>query len=155
MSERFYELAVLFQPELTSENVKEESKKIEELLTKNQAKLLKRDEWGKKKLVYPIKKKKDAWYIIYYFTALPEIPAKLNSPLFLNPNVLRFFIVLSNHNLSQFTQKFDVSEQAPENVTEEIEDKTDQTIDKVLEKTPGEVKDKGVHTIENEVTEGD
>ncbi len=99
MNERFYELAVIFQPELTSDEVEQKSENIIDLITKNQGELVKRELWGKRGLKYPIKKKTEGIYSIYYFTAPPDKISGFNSPLTLDSDVLRFLIVRSNFKL--------------------------------------------------------
>lgn len=55
------------------------------------------DEWGKRKLAYPINDEPDGYYVIYTFTAEPEFPAELDRVFKITDGVLRSLIINKNN----------------------------------------------------------
>ena len=51
------------------------------------------DEWGLRKLAYPIQKKAEGYYVVMQFAAKPELPAELDRRLRISDNYLRHIIV--------------------------------------------------------------
>lgn len=86
-----YEIAVLFHPDLEID-LEKATAKVEKILADNKAKILKTDNWGKRKLAYPIAKQNFAIYVFYTV----EIPAssvrKIEQTLNITDEVIRFLI---------------------------------------------------------------
>ena len=59
---------------------------------KNNAQVSKEENWGKQKLAYPVKKKRDAIYYKVEFSADPAKIAALNGVYKLNSDILRVMI---------------------------------------------------------------
>lgn len=55
------------------------------------------DEWGKKKLAYPINDEPEGYYAIYYYTAEPDFPAELDRVFKITDGVLRSLIINKNN----------------------------------------------------------
>ena len=53
------------------------------------------DEWGKRKLAYPINYETDAYYIVAQFTSTPDFPAELDRILNITDGVLRSMITVT------------------------------------------------------------
>lgn len=53
------------------------------------------DEWGKRKLAYPINDEPDGYYALYTFTSAPEFPAELERVLNITDGVLRFLVTVA------------------------------------------------------------
>ena len=51
------------------------------------------DEWGKRRLAYPINDLMEGYYVLMTFTAAPAIPAELDRLFRINDNVMRSMIV--------------------------------------------------------------
>jgi small subunit ribosomal protein S6 len=86
-----YEIAVLYHPDLEIDLEKATSR-VEKIFADNGGKVTNADNWGKRKLAYPIKKNESAVYVIYTV----EFPAgaiqKLESILNITDEVIRFLI---------------------------------------------------------------
>ena len=52
------------------------------------------DEWGKRKLAYPINYETDGYYVVVTFDAKPEFPAELDRILNITDGVLRSMITV-------------------------------------------------------------
>ena len=51
------------------------------------------DEWGKRRLAYPINDQNDGYYVLVNFTAAPEFPAELNRVYHITEGILRSIVV--------------------------------------------------------------
>lgn len=87
-----YEIAVLFDPQLEIDLSKATSK-IEKIISDNNGKIKKTDNWGKKKLAYTIAKQDHAIYVFYDVEMPAESVAKIESTLNITDEVIRFMII--------------------------------------------------------------
>ena len=53
------------------------------------------DEWGKRKLAYPINDEPGGYYALYTFTSAPDFPAELERVLNITDGVLRFLVTVA------------------------------------------------------------
>ena len=86
-----YEIAVLYHPDLEIDLDKATSK-VEKILADNKAKVQNVDNWGKRKLAYPIKKNESAVYVFYTVEIPAENVRKVESTLNITDEVIRFLI---------------------------------------------------------------
>lgn len=101
MKEKLYEMTGIYDPDLSEDDLQKEIQKFQDLLNKYNGKFAKSDIWGKIRLVYPIRKKNEGWFITYYFRGEPSLPGMLNSQLKINANLLRFLIVRSSDRIPE------------------------------------------------------
>jgi len=88
-----YELSLVITANIDEQARTAEIEKIHELITKFGGTIDKFDDWGRRRLAYPIKKQSDAFYSFTYFSAPAEAPAELEQRLRIIEPVLRFLIV--------------------------------------------------------------
>ena len=86
-----YELMLVISISKGEEAVQDIWSKFKALIEKN-AELGEVDEWGKRKLAYPINYETEGYYVLYSFTAKPEFPAELNRVLNITDGVLRALV---------------------------------------------------------------
>lgn len=87
-----YELAVLYHPDLEVDLEKGEQR-VKKIISDNKGKIVDADNWGKKKLAYPITKLESAVYVFYTVELEPKSLAKIESTLNITDEVLRYLIV--------------------------------------------------------------
>ena len=87
-----YEIAVLYDPDLEID-LDKATTKVEKIFTDNGGKLVGTDNWGKRKLAYPIKKQDHAIYVFYTVDMPGENVRKVESSLNITDEVIRFLIV--------------------------------------------------------------
>ncbi len=63
-----------------------------ELMANNGATVEKVDEWGKRRLAYPINFKNEGYYVLVNFTAAPEFPRELERNFEINENIIRYLV---------------------------------------------------------------
>lgn len=86
-----YEVAVLYHPDLELD-LNKASSKVEKLIADNQGKITKTDNWGKRKLAYPIKKQDHAVYCIYTVQMPTNSVNKIEETLNISNEVIRYLI---------------------------------------------------------------
>lgn len=86
-----YEVAVLYDPDLEIDLEKAEAK-VTKIFTGNGGKVVNTDNWGKRKLAYPIKKNEYAVYVFYTVELPAEGVRKVESTLNITDEVIRFLI---------------------------------------------------------------
>ncbi|NND63443.1 MAG: 30S ribosomal protein S6 [Flavobacteriaceae bacterium] len=63
-----YETVFILNPVLSEEQIKETVKKYEDFLVSKGAKMISKEDWGLKKLAYPIQHKKSGFYHLFEYT---------------------------------------------------------------------------------------
>ncbi len=87
-----YEIAVLYHPSLEVDLTKAEER-VKKIFTDNGGKVTDTDNWGKRKLAYPIKKEEHAVYVFYKVDLPGEGVKKVESTLNITDEVIRYLIV--------------------------------------------------------------
>lgn len=86
-----YEVAVLYHPDLEVDLSKAEDR-VKKILADGGAKVQNADNWGKRKLAYPIKKQEHAVYV-FYTVEMPEDGVKKVEAAFnITDEIIRFLI---------------------------------------------------------------
>ena len=86
-----YEVAVLYHPDLEID-LEKASKRVEKIFTDNGGKIVNTDNWGKRKLAYPIKKNEHAVYVFYTLELPNANVQKMEATLNITDEVIRFLI---------------------------------------------------------------
>ncbi len=86
-----YEAVLVFSLKNGEEAVADTVKKFKDLIEKH-ATLETVEEWGKRRLSYPIKKENDAYYALFSFKSEAEFPAELDRITKITDGVLRSMI---------------------------------------------------------------
>lgn len=91
----------------------------EEILLRNGGEVLKRDDWGTKKLAYPINKQFKGHYVAYDIASLPENIAECERLLKIDENVLRYLVVKINDTVDIEKRKEELAKPATQHQAEE------------------------------------
>jgi small subunit ribosomal protein S6 len=86
-----YEIAVLYHPDLEID-LEKATTKVEKIFTDNGGKVVNADNWGKRKLAYPVKKNESAVYVIYTAELPGEAVRKIEATMNITDEVIRFLI---------------------------------------------------------------
>ena len=84
----FYETLFVVNGALSEEEIKATTEKFTTLIAQN-GEIIKIDEWGKRRLAYPINKVNEGNYVLVTFTAAPEFPDELDRLFGINDAILR------------------------------------------------------------------
>ena len=97
-----YESAVLINAALDDQQIDSILSRIKDLIANNGGQIREVENWGRKRLAYPVEKSKIGYYAIYRFDAPSDIVARLERIYTLEEQILRFVTLkLSNDALEQ------------------------------------------------------
>ena len=85
-----YETVFILTPVLSEVQMKEAVEKFKALLVNEGAKIVSEENWGLRKLAYPIQKKSTGFYAMLEFEADPSVIAKLEINFRRDERVIRF-----------------------------------------------------------------
>lgn len=91
-----YEIAVLFDPGLEIDLTKPMAK-VEKIITDNGGKIVKTDNWGKKKLAYKIANQDHAVYVFYTVELPAESVRKVEGVMNITDEVMRYLLSRVDH----------------------------------------------------------
>ncbi|HFC97208.1 MAG TPA: 30S ribosomal protein S6 [Thermosulfurimonas dismutans] len=89
---RKYETLFIIHPDRVEER-QEVLDRIQRLVEEHDGGVLKVDEWGMRKLAYPIEKKKQGYYILVEFYGNADLPPRLEQFFRIDERVIRFIVV--------------------------------------------------------------
>ena len=85
---RKYELACIFDAESSKANALKED--IKQIVTGSGATLDDIEDWGRRKLAYPIKNHTDGTYVFYHCTMEPSTVDKIDKELSIREDIVRY-----------------------------------------------------------------
>ncbi|MCE5234613.1 MAG: 30S ribosomal protein S6 [Clostridiaceae bacterium] len=88
-----YETLYVVTPELEEEALKAIIEKFSGIIAANGGVVGNVDEWGKRRLAYPIDYKTEGYYVLVNFEAEGELPKELERNFNNDENILRFIVV--------------------------------------------------------------
>ena len=88
-----YEAMYVITPELEDEAIKGIIEKYTGIITANGGEIEKVDEWGRRRLAYPINDLNEGYYVLMTFNAAAAIPHELDRLFRINDSVMRSLIV--------------------------------------------------------------
>lgn len=88
-----YELVLVIDPDLAGADQKKLVSKIKKIIEELKGKVGKTDEWGKKELAYPIKKKNLGYYFLLEVKLPSTAPAEIENKLKLEERLMRYLLV--------------------------------------------------------------
>ena len=87
-----YEAVFILRPDLSEEDTAALVAKFKTLV-EGKATLNEVDEWGKRRLAYPIQDLNEGYYVLLTFTSAPEFPRELDRIFRITDGVMRSLIV--------------------------------------------------------------
>ena len=100
-----YETVFILTPVLSEQQMTETVEKFKALLTEKGAELLNEENWGMKKMAYPIQKKSTGFYTLLEFKAEPEVLERLEVAYRRDERVLRYLTVKLDKYAAQYAEK--------------------------------------------------
>lgn len=88
-----YETVFILTPVLSDNQVNESVKKILTFLKINNAKIINQENWGLKKLEYPIQLKRNGFYHLIQFISSGDVIAKLETEFKRDERIIRFITI--------------------------------------------------------------
>jgi len=88
-----YETVFITTPVLSESQMKEAVEKFKSILTDNDAKIVQEENWGLRKLAYPIQKKSTGFYYLIEFESEGSLIDKLETEYRRDERIIRFLTV--------------------------------------------------------------
>jgi small subunit ribosomal protein S6 len=123
--QKTYELMVLLHPDLEID-VEAPIAKVEGLVDAVGGKVIKRDNWGKKRLAYRISRQDFAIYVYFEVQLDPSKVSQLESTILITEEVLRHLLVVHEENAPRKDSKKS-EKKADEEKSEKTEEKIEVT----------------------------
>ena len=89
---RDYELGFILNPEVSEEEVRAMLDRIERVVTSNDGQIVKVNQWGRRRLAYPIERHRDGLYTFIDMILTPESVIELERTLKVSEIVLRHMV---------------------------------------------------------------
>ena len=100
-----YETVFILTPVLSDEQMKEAVKKYEDQLTSRGAEIVHEENWGMRKLAYPIQKKSTGFYQLIEYKAEGNVIADVETELKRDERVMRFLTVKLDKHAIAYNEK--------------------------------------------------
>ena len=100
-----YETVFILTPVLSDVQMKEAVEKFKALLVSEGAEIVNEENWGLRKLAYPIEKKSTGFYQLIEFNAAPEVVAKLELQYRRDERVIRFMTFKMDKYAAEYAAK--------------------------------------------------
>ncbi len=91
-----YETVFILNPVLSEDQAKDTVEKFVKVLNQQKANVINVEQWGLRKLAYPIQKKSTGFYNLIEFAAAPEVVSVLETEYRRNESVMRFLTTSLN-----------------------------------------------------------
>jgi small subunit ribosomal protein S6 len=96
---RLYDIVVLVTPDLSEEEAARVATDYRKLLTDGGAEIARDEPWGRRRLAFPIMRKREAYYHHFQVRALPALVTEVERRMKLSDQVLRHLAVRADEEL--------------------------------------------------------
>ena len=100
-----YETVFILNPILSDVQVKETADKFCGVIAQNAGRVTHQENWGARRLAYPIHKKTTGYYLLIEFEAEGDLIAKLETAYRRDENVVRFLVFRLDKDALEYAQK--------------------------------------------------
>lgn len=90
---RAYEVMYIINSELDEEQLTAVMDKFKGIIENNGGELVKLDKWGKRRLAYEIKRKREGFYVLMNYNGAPEIAHELDRVFKITDDVMKHMIL--------------------------------------------------------------
>lgn len=88
-----YESIYVINPTVEEEGIKALIEKFSGLIVQEGGEVTNIDEWGKRRLAYPVKDHKEGYYVLMNFTAAPDLPQELERVYKITDDIIRYLTI--------------------------------------------------------------
>lgn len=92
-----YELVYIINPTVEEEARKELIARFNGMIEQNGGTVDKVDEWGKRRLAYPINDLPEGYYVLVHYTAETSVPKEIERNMGITDNILRYLTTRIEH----------------------------------------------------------
>lgn len=118
---REYECGLVFRPDLSAPELEEIHGKYEKIMKEEGGEIIFKDDWGVKKLAYPIKDHFKGNYVFYDLASMGPIVKEIERIARIDENVLRFLTVKLADSVDVEMRKEEIVKDREQERQEELE----------------------------------
>ncbi|MDR1872420.1 MAG: 30S ribosomal protein S6 [Deltaproteobacteria bacterium] len=101
MSLRRYETLILLSPNLGKPELATFKNKVDGILALGRGKIVRFEDWGRRRLAYPVKKEIYGNYFLYDFQGVPALAAELERNLKIDEQVFKFLTIVLDKDFTE------------------------------------------------------
>jgi len=90
---RDYEMTIIISPEVPEENVEAVVDRVNKLITDKGGVISEVEQWGRRKLAYPIEHFSEGHYVLSRFQLVPETGKDLEASLYISEDIIRHLLI--------------------------------------------------------------
>ena len=105
MATNHYESVVIINAALEDSQIEQTVSSIQSNIKSTGGEITEQDEWGRKRLAYPIKNAKNGYYLITRFTAPPTTIKEFERTLKLDENITRYMTIVLDKKAIEYLKK--------------------------------------------------
>jgi small subunit ribosomal protein S6 len=98
---RLYDIVALVTPDLSDEDAQKVASEYRKLLSDGGAEIVKDEPWGRRRLAFPILRKREAYYQYFQVSAEPALIAEAERRMKLSDQILRHLAVRADLELKR------------------------------------------------------
>ena len=117
-----YETVFIATPVLSETQVKETVEKFRSFITGNGGEMENEENWGLKKLAYPIQKKENGYYFLFQFAAAGDMVDRLETQFRRDERIIRFLTVRLDKDGLEYANKRRMKKTEGENTKQNEEE---------------------------------
>jgi ribosomal protein S6 len=87
-----YEVMYILRVDQEEQAIRDMIEKFNGVITSNGGTIDSTDEWGKRRLAYPIDYQNEGYYMLQHFSSNPDLPMELERNFRITEGVLRFLV---------------------------------------------------------------
>ena len=98
---RDYELGVILNPEASEEETRAVMDRVEQVIANHGGQIVRVNQWGRRRLAYPIQRHRDGVYVFIDMILTPETVSELERTLKVSETVLRHMVKKRDSKIAQ------------------------------------------------------
>ena len=100
-----YEAVFIMTPVLSEDQMKETAQKFEKIILDNGGEIVHQENWGMRKLDYPIKKKSSGFYHLFEFKSEPSFVKEFEIQLKRDERIMRYLTVSLDKDAIEYNKR--------------------------------------------------
>ena len=109
---REYETIYILRPDTPNDGVGTINGRVRQIMEQMGGKVLKLDNWGKRKLAYEVKKQLKGIYLYWHYLATPGVVEEIERNLRMLDNVIRYYTVKVDENVDPNAKPTEMTDEA-------------------------------------------
>ena len=137
-----YELTYIVNAVISDDQIKDLIRRVTSYVSENGGEIIDVEEWGSRRLAFPIQKKRNGYYVNMYFRATGTVIARMERALEIDDNILRYLTLKMDAKMIRHYEKRKVADPdaigliAEERSRGSSKDRDNKEIGKDLRKVP-------------------